>query len=513
MIVVGFNADMAHEGQTPRSFPDLVATMATSPGEACEGLDSRWSTYFDRVQGGTLSTYFLICAATLLGSLIAFFFLRPRFPVQWTFFNRSLFLFGFGYVWYPYWSGDILHFYGLYLLLGSLIVGLRSRWLILLGAATLITGLFLQYHFDFQEGWRGYEYISTEFWSLKGALRNLFFNGWHPFLPWFAFLLIGMLLMRLNIQRRGVQVALILVGAVVFVVAEEAAPVAQATVDSQIASAYSQETSQTSSGAQLESDSRRPTLGNGVTRKQHTPAIRAGSRLLRALKRKPLIGMEDTRPTGIENFSARIDLDAKGQPICKLMGKVQTDSDADTAIAGLASWVTDRMQAMPTENPWGDDEGWPAKAQMVQLKITSDDSAQLHTTSIPLGIAKEQKSWRQLRLALDTSSEKPGILYFFSATGTALIVIGLSLLLCSFKFGERLRRPFVLAGQCALTLYVGHVLVGWTVIDLLGKSSDQTLAFVLTACALCCWVGISFAALWRSIFSRGPLEMFMRSIT
>lgn len=517
MIAVGFNADLAHTAQTPKTFPNLVATLGAEPTQACDGLTARWTTFLERTLDGAMQSYFLSCAGILLASLVAFFVLRPRFPAQWTFFNRSLFLFGFGYVWYPYWSGDILHFYGLYLLLGSLILGLRSRWLILLMALTLVTGLLLQYHFDFQQGWQGYEYVPTEFWSLEGGLRNLFFNGWHPFFPWFAFLLIGMLLVRLDIRRRAIHAAFIIIGSALFVAAEEAAPAVQSIVDAQIMSTYASETTQPSGGIDLapatDASIRRPTFGKGITRTAHGDAIRGATRLLQALRRKPVGGMEDTRPRGLENFSARVALNHQAIAVCTLSGRLKTDAQQEPTTAALASWVTDQMQAQPKAQAWGDDKGWPAEASVVQLNIVSSNSANLHTTTIPLDAAMAQVGWRRLRIALNTSSENPGMFYIFSATGTSLIVLGLSLLLCSFRFGERLRQPLVLAGQCALTLYVGHVLVGWTIIDLLDKSAGQSMAFVLTACAICWWIGISFAALWRSIFGRGPLEMFMRSIT
>jgi hypothetical protein len=258
---------------------------------------------------------------------------------------------------------------------------------------------------------------------------------------------------------------------------------------------------------------KRTTLGEGISRKAHAPQILASSRLLRALRRKPITGMEDSRPAGLEGYKAHIALDADGRSVCHIRADLQPESDQATASVAHVSWIVGQMQALPKKTMWGNDNGWPVEAQYIQLHVESADEAPPLQTAIPLEDAKSQVGWRRLRQALDSSSDKPGVFYILSATGTALIVIGLSLLFCSFGFGERLRRPIIHAGQCALTLYVGHILVGWTIIDILDKSSEQTLAFVLTACVICWWIGISFAALWRSIFRRGPLEMFMRSIT
>lgn len=49
-------------------------------------------------------------------------------------------------------------------------------------------------------------------WTLTGFVRNTFFNGWHPVIPWVSFVLFGMLLSRLKLQTRRLQFGLILIG-------------------------------------------------------------------------------------------------------------------------------------------------------------------------------------------------------------------------------------------------------------------------------------------------------------
>ena len=78
---------------------------------------------------------------------------------------------------------------------------------------------------------------------------------------------------------------------------------------------------------------------------------------------------------------------------------------------------------------------------------------------------------------------------------------------------QKLLWPLVLTGQMALTLYVAHVLVGFTLanqIELLNGGGLKFVAFYIGMC----WVGsVAFACAWRSFFKRGPLEAVMRWMT
>jgi len=40
------------------------------------------------------------------------------------------------------------------------------------------------------------------FWSVKGFISHTFFNGYHPFFPWFTFILFGLLLSRYNFSDK-----------------------------------------------------------------------------------------------------------------------------------------------------------------------------------------------------------------------------------------------------------------------------------------------------------------------
>jgi uncharacterized membrane protein YeiB len=107
----------------------------------------------------------------------------------------------------------------------------------------------------------------------------------------------------------------------------------------------------------------------------------------------------------------------------------------------------------------------------------------------------------------------PMPLYMIAGAGTACAVIAASIALGE-RYGDSVWiRPFVATGQLALTLYVGHVVVGMGTLEAIGRLENQTLPFAVLASVLFCVAGVTFAYVWRKRFKRGPLEAVMRSLT
>jgi uncharacterized protein len=109
--------------------------------------------------------------------------------------RRALFLAVIGYAFLPLWPADILHFYALYFVVGAIALGWSERGL-WVAATSFIVAFFV---FGLPVHHRGWNYETLEYaglWTLEGGLRNLFLNGFHPVLPWCAFLLWGMWLAR-----------------------------------------------------------------------------------------------------------------------------------------------------------------------------------------------------------------------------------------------------------------------------------------------------------------------------
>ncbi len=126
--------------------------------------------------------------------------------------RRAAFLFGLGLLNMTVFDADILHFYALYFLVGAMFLTTAPRglWLGALGliAFSVVAHLVV----DYDRGWNWEALTYDDLWSLRGFLRNLFFNGWHPVFPWAAFLLIGMAIGRTELHTLCIQHRLIMWG-------------------------------------------------------------------------------------------------------------------------------------------------------------------------------------------------------------------------------------------------------------------------------------------------------------
>lgn len=106
--------------------------------------------------------------------------------------RKAIFLFVVGLMYIPIWMADILHFYGVYMLITLLLIG-RSKKTIM-NTALLFVFIYplIMLIWNYDIGWNYETFGYTDFWSVSGFIRNLFYNGFHPVLPWVAFMLIGL---------------------------------------------------------------------------------------------------------------------------------------------------------------------------------------------------------------------------------------------------------------------------------------------------------------------------------
>lgn len=126
--------------------------------------------------------------------------------------KRGLFLFALGMLNTVIFSADILHYYGIYFLFAAFLAPMNSRNLkaIIIGLLIMASAMLLVLNFDAGWDWENYEYEG--FFTIDGGLRNLFYNGWHPVLPWLGFLLFGVLLSRLNLTSKPLQIKMMVGG-------------------------------------------------------------------------------------------------------------------------------------------------------------------------------------------------------------------------------------------------------------------------------------------------------------
>lgn len=137
-----------------------------------------------------------------------------------TLFKRSVWFFCCGLLYTPIWPADILRFYGLFFLIGAGFLTVRDRtlWIVALFLAEAFVLLLLLG--DYEKGWEWSTLSYTDFWTSAGMLRHLFFNGFHPVIPWAAFLLVGMWLGRQAVSEPQVRRNLLLGGLAAIILTE-----------------------------------------------------------------------------------------------------------------------------------------------------------------------------------------------------------------------------------------------------------------------------------------------------
>ncbi|MCP4094346.1 MAG: DUF1624 domain-containing protein [Planctomycetes bacterium] len=116
-----------------------------------------------------------------------------------TLLKRATFLFVVGLLYMPLWPADILHLYGVYLALAALALGASAKRIVFGIALVVIAFAVMMNTLNYSQGWNWPTLSYSGFWTPAGMLRHTFFNGFHPVLPWIAFLLLGMLLGRIDL--------------------------------------------------------------------------------------------------------------------------------------------------------------------------------------------------------------------------------------------------------------------------------------------------------------------------
>ena len=268
--------------------------------------------------------------------------------------KRSIFLLILGLLNMTIFEGDILHYYAFYFLFGVFLLPFGNRALILVISILNLVFFSMMLFIDYESGWNFEELTYSGLWTIDGFTRNLFFNGFHPVFPWLGFFLLGILMSRVLLKKRQVQIKMISWGLIAIIFSE---------IMSFIISGY----------------------------------------------------------------------------------VIPADSELQFL------FMTDSMPPMP--------------------------------------------------------------LYFLAASGSALLTIGLCLLV-SEKFREsKIYSLIAPAGTQTLTLYVLHIIVGLGFIDAIGFTGTQTSSQAFVAAIIFCILGTIFAFTWSKWFRRGIFESLMRKLT
>jgi uncharacterized membrane protein YeiB len=121
---------------------------------------------------------------------------------------------------------------------------------------------------------------------------------------------------------------------------------------------------------------------------------------------------------------------------------------------------------------------------------------------------------RMLRFFTDTSPFSLSLISIFSASGTALLVIIVSIKLADKASHARWLKPLVATAQMSLTLYIVHIGVFQLFLMVSGlEDIDNSLEFAWLWAAVFCLGAIPFSYYWAGHFGRGPFEKMLRWVS
>lgn len=131
-----------------------------------------------------------------------------------TILRRALFLLVVGTAFIPVWPADILHFYGAYLAIATVLLFVSNRVLYAAWAGIIVVAVAMLVLLDYERGWNFSTITYVDQWSVSGFVRHLLFNGFHPVFPWLAFVVAGLWIGRLRLDDQRVATRLLIGGAV-----------------------------------------------------------------------------------------------------------------------------------------------------------------------------------------------------------------------------------------------------------------------------------------------------------
>ncbi len=139
---------------------------------------------------------------------------------RWLIVKRGILLVLLGLAYTPIWEADILHFYGFYFMVGAAVFTCRDKRLLQFGVLMMLLFPVLALFFNYEKGWNWETLAYIDFWTVNGMIRHIFFNGFHPVVPWSAFLILGMWLGRQDLRDKAIRSKLLQIFAVIWIATE-----------------------------------------------------------------------------------------------------------------------------------------------------------------------------------------------------------------------------------------------------------------------------------------------------
>ncbi|MCP4726925.1 MAG: DUF418 domain-containing protein [bacterium] len=134
--------------------------------------------------------------------------------------KRAVLLFLIGLSYSALWPADILHFYGIYILIGAFLITSSDKTLISMSAFFAFIFVLLLILTDYETGWNWETLHYSGFYTFNGMIRHILYNGFHPVFPWAAFLFIGMWLGRQDVSVHSIRKRILVFSVITVAVSE-----------------------------------------------------------------------------------------------------------------------------------------------------------------------------------------------------------------------------------------------------------------------------------------------------
>lgn len=116
--------------------------------------------------------------------------------------KRSWFLFALGLIFYNWWPGDILHFYGGYMHVAAFLLFVRKSVYLWFALGAIVIYQLCLFVIPVGTGWDFATSKYLDFWTVEGFFRSTFYNGWNSLFPWISFFFLGMWLGHMDWKNK-----------------------------------------------------------------------------------------------------------------------------------------------------------------------------------------------------------------------------------------------------------------------------------------------------------------------
>lgn len=133
--------------------------------------------------------------------------------------KRILFLLVIGLINMLIFPADIIHYYAIYFIFALFLIRYSTRIIAIVALLLPLIFIALLFLIDYETAWNWKTLDYADFWTFNGFIRNLFYNGFHPVIPWLSFLLLGIILARFDLHCKALQKKLVIAGFAMLVIA------------------------------------------------------------------------------------------------------------------------------------------------------------------------------------------------------------------------------------------------------------------------------------------------------